>query len=149
MVLSGITGTPVATQIPEMPKVQPQLVEERKEEKAEKSMSTEQYVRNYFSDIPIMAEVSRCESSFRQTNTNGKVLRGLKNNKDVGVMQVNEYFHLQTAKKMNIDLHTLDGNLAYARHLYDKKGTRDWMPSSPCWSKSEKLAQRVGEKVYE
>ena len=93
----------------------------------------EQYVRTYFSDIPIMAEISRCESRFRQFNINGNVLRGEQNQQDIGIMQINEKFHLNTALKMDIDLYTLDGNLSYARKLYEKMGTKPWKYSKKCW----------------
>lgn len=93
----------------------------------------EQYVRIYFSDIPIMAEISECESRFRQFNIDGDVLRGEKNKRDVGVMQINEDFHLDTALEKELDLYTLEGNLAYARALYEKMGTKPWKHSKKCW----------------
>lgn len=135
LVFAGMTGTPVDAQVPIAPNTQPQVIERTKEE-VEKPVSTEAYVRNYFSDIPILAEVSRCESAFRQTDEKGNILRGKKNNKDVGVMQINEFYHSATAKKMGLDLHKMEDNLKYARYLYAKNGTKDWMPSSPCWSKT-------------
>lgn len=93
----------------------------------------EQYVRIYFSDIPIMAKISECESKFRQFNASGNVLRGEENRRDVGVMQINEDFHLDTALEMNIDLYTLEGNLSYARALYERFGTKPWKYSQKCW----------------
>ncbi len=141
MVFSGMTGTPVAAQVPEMPKTEPQVVEERKKDTIEKKINTEAYVRNYFSDIPLMIEISRCESGFRQTDEKGNVIRGLKNNKDVGAFQINEYYHSKTAEAMGIDLHTLEGNAKYARYLYEKEGAKPWMPSSKCWSKARDLAE--------
>ncbi|MFO0718947.1 MAG: hypothetical protein U0522_02885 [Candidatus Paceibacterota bacterium] len=146
LVLAGMTGTPVDSQVPLTPKTEPQVIERTKEE-TEKPVSTEAYVRNYFSDIPILAEVARCESQFRQTDTNGQVLRGKKNNKDVGVMQINEFYHADKAKKMGLDLHKMEDNLAYARHLYSKNGTRDWLPSSPCWAKTQNLAMRADDGI--
>jgi len=93
----------------------------------------EQYVRVYFSDIPIMTEIAECESNFRQFDHNGNVLRGEQNRRDVGVMQINEDFHLETALEMNIDLYTLEGNLSYGRALYEKYGTKPWKYSKKCW----------------
>jgi hypothetical protein len=142
LVFSGIIGNPVDSQIPMVAQAEPQIIEKTKEE-VEKPVSTEAYVRNYFSDIPILAEVSRCESGFRQLGKDGKVLRGIKNNKDVGVMQINEFYHSETAKKMGLDIHKLEDNLKYARYLYGKNGTRDWMPSSPCWAKAHTLAMNT------
>lgn len=93
-------------------------------------------VRAYFSDIPVMAEVSRCESHYRQYDATGNTFRGKVNNKDVGVMQINEYYHLKRAKKLGYDLYTVAGNLGYARLLYTEEGTEPWSSSSPCWGKT-------------
>lgn len=97
---------------------------------------TESTVRTYFADAPIMIEVARCESRFRHYDANGDVMRGIVNALDRGVMQINEHYHLETATKLGYDIHTLEGNLAYARHLYETQGTRPWISSSPCWGAS-------------
>jgi len=96
----------------------------------------EQYVRAYFSDIPVMAEIARCESHFRHYDENGNVLRGKENSRDVGVMQINEDYHLDTALESEIDLYTLEGNLRYARALYEKMGLDPWKYSKKCWGKT-------------
>ena len=100
---------------------------------ATQSISTESYVREYFKDIPILAEVSRCESTFRQYGDNGKPLIGKVNKSDIGVMQINTYYHGESADKLGYDLTTIDGNLGYARYLYGKYGTDPWSSSSKCW----------------
>ncbi len=117
------------------------LAPEKKEVRIEDYMpisnsdNVERFVNDYFSDIPIMAEVARCESQFRQYNSNGEVLRGRKNGYDRGVMQINTFYHGKTADKMDLDLHDIEDNVAYARYLYEKEGTKPWMASSPCWAK--------------
>ncbi len=94
-------------------------------------------VENYFADIPIMIRIAECESQFRQYNAStGEVLRGRVNSADRGVMQINEMYHGNTARKLGINLLTIDGNMAYARHLYNEQGTRPWISSSPCWGSS-------------
>ena len=100
------------------------------------AQTVEEYVRDYFADTPIMIEVARCESHFKQFDKDGSIHRGVVNDKDLGVMQVNEYYHGKTAAKLGLDLYTIQGNVAYAKYLYEKEGTRPWMSSSPCWSKS-------------
>ncbi|MCW9054771.1 MAG: hypothetical protein OQJ98_02205 [Candidatus Pacebacteria bacterium] len=97
------------------------------------SAYVEQYVRVYFSDIPEMAEVAQCESRFRQYDEDGNTLRGEENRRDVGVMQINEQYHLHDALEMGIDLYTLEGNLEYARHLYETMGLKPWKYSKKCW----------------
>lgn len=98
------------------------------------SPTVEKYVEDYWSDTPIMADVAWCESRFRQFGKDGDIFRGEINNQDVGVMQINEHYHLDTANKLGINLYTLEGNLEYARYLYDKQGTQPWSSSEKCWS---------------
>lgn len=95
------------------------------------SLST--YVQEYFKDTPIMAEIAWCESRFRHLNKEGEIFRGKVNKHDIGVMQINTLYHEEAAKKLGINLYTLEGNLAYARHLYETEGTRPWNSSKPCW----------------
>lgn len=147
MIVSGIVGTPANVQTATLPDTQPQVIEKTKTE-IEQPVTTESYVRNYFSDLPIMIEVARCESTFRQTDSKGNILRGKKNNKDVGVMQINEFYHKEKATSLGYDLYTIEGNTQYARYLYDKEGARPWIASSPCWSESRKLAEKSGP-IYE
>jgi hypothetical protein len=96
----------------------------------------EKYVRDHFADTPILAEIARCESTFRQFDKNGNVIRGLVDNDDIGLMQINERYHLDTAEKLGYDIHTLEGNMAYAKYLYGKSGSRPWNASKPCWEKT-------------
>ena len=101
----------------------------------ENPITLESYVRAYFAETPILAEVARCESSFRQVGSDGKALRGEVNKSDVGLMQVNEYYHGEKAETLGFDLETINGNLAYAKYLYDKEGTKPWSASKKCWGK--------------
>ncbi len=98
--------------------------------------NTEAAVREYFKDIPVMIQVARCESQFRQTLADGSVLRGVVDSADTGVMQINKRYHSAAATQMGLNLDDLYGNLAYARHLYENEGTRPWNASSPCWGKT-------------
>ncbi len=90
-------------------------------------------VAEYFKDNPIMVKISWCESRFRQYDKDGNLFRGIVNDRDIGVMQINTDYHSKTAERMGIDLTTIDGNMAYAKYLYDKQGTAPWNSSSPCW----------------
>lgn len=93
------------------------------------------YVREYFEDDPIMAEIAWCESRFRHLNKDGEIFRGVVNKSDIGVMQINTYYHGEKADELGIDLYSLYGNLAYAKYLYEKEGTVPWNSSKPCWGK--------------
>lgn len=98
-------------------------------------ITLESYVREYFIETPILAEIAKCESRFRQVGKDGEVLRGEVNNSDLGLLQVNEYYHGEKAQDLGFDLTTVNGNLAYAKYLYDKEGTQPWSASKKCWSK--------------
>ncbi|MBX4206448.1 hypothetical protein KW784_01545 [Candidatus Parcubacteria bacterium] len=97
--------------------------------------NVEKFLKDYFSDIPLLARIGACESHNRQYNSKGGVLRGEKNSYDRGVMQINLLYHEETADKMGLDLTKIDDNVAFARYLYEKYGAKPWMSSSPCWSK--------------
>jgi hypothetical protein len=89
-------------------------------------------------EIPaILKEIGRCESGNRQFEDDGSVLRGKVNPKDVGKFQINEYWHLETSKKMGIDIHTEEGNTVYALYLLKTQGTKPWDASAYCWKKKK------------
>jgi hypothetical protein len=96
--------------------------------------TTEQRVRQYFADIPVMISIARCESGFQQIDpVSGNVQRGVVNPSDLGVMQINEYYHSATADRLDLNLYKLEGNMAYARYLYKTQGTQPWSSSRACW----------------
>ncbi len=94
---------------------------------------TERAVRQYFSDIPALIEVARCESTFRHADADGNLIHGKVNKDDIGVMQINQYYHEESAQKLGYDIRTLYGNMAFGRYLYGKYGTEPWSASSKCW----------------
>ncbi len=84
----------------------------------------------------VMSMIAKCESvGYRQYDESGNVLRGKINPDDIGVFQINTYYHLESSKKMGLDIFTLQGNIAYAKYLYDTQGTRPWNWSKGCWGK--------------
>lgn len=105
-----------------------------------KILTTKAQVEIYFKDTPILAEIAFCESRSRQFDENGNVLRGVQNPQDVGVMQINEKYHLDTAQRLGINLYTLEGNMAYGKYLYNTQGTKPWNYSSGCWGKHREVA---------
>jgi hypothetical protein len=140
MVISSIAGIDSPVVVAEAPKLETTVVREttsKKDWEVEKIMSTEEYVKEYFKDIPIMIQIARCESTYRHLGKDGEVHRGKVNNKDVGVMQINEYYHLDTSREKDYDIYTIEGNTAYARDLYERQGTQPWSSSKPCWGKYE------------
>ena len=95
--------------------------------------SEEAIVRSYFRDLPIMAEIARCESNFRHTRADGSVLRGRIDPADTGVMQINRRYHEARATELELDLADIYHNMAYARYLYETQGTQPWSASANCW----------------
>ncbi len=141
MVLSTLAGTstPKVVELPKIEDSSYKIVKEISNKEIESLMSTENYVREYFKDIPIMIQVARCESTFRHLDEDGEIHRGRVNNADVGVMQINEFYHLDQAEKKNYNIYTIEGNTAYARDLYERQGTQPWKSSKPCWGKYENV----------
>lgn len=83
-----------------------------------------------------MIQVARCESTFRHTLADGSVLRGIVDNRDTGVMQINTYYHQARADQLELDLENIYDNMAYARYLYEKQGVQPWSASQPCWGRT-------------
>ncbi len=76
----------------------------------------------------VMVDIAQAESGFRQFNEDMSVFRGLENPADVGVMQVNEETWGKEAKKQNLDIYSLDGNLKMALWILTNspKGVGEW-----------------------
>lgn len=84
---------------------------------------------------PVLVEIMRCESGFRQFNEDGSVLRGNVNSQDVGAFQINEKYHLEESIKLGYDIYTTKGNLDYGIELYKRQGSQPWFWSKSCWGK--------------
>ncbi len=80
--------------------------------------TVEQYVRVYFADEPILAEIASCESQFRQFDKDGNVLKNSSGSSAIGLMQIMTSVHSDTADKLGLDPTTIQGNPAYAQYLY-------------------------------
>ncbi len=105
-------------------------------------------VRAYFADVPIMVEIARCESDFHMYDEFGNPLYGGTGGM-VGVFQEAAAIHNDAAKELGLNINTLDGNLAYARYLYEKQGLAPWYASAKCWSPIKTTLQQgsVGQQV--
>lgn len=84
-------------------------------------------VATYFPDNPTMMSVAKCESGFRQFSANGMPLRGGGGAGNIGIFQINEQAHAQFSQSLGFDIYTVEGNLGYAKYLYDKQGTKPWV----------------------
>lgn len=97
--------------------------------------NVERIVREKFSANPVMAEIARCESKFRQFTDAGNPLFGGMDGAMVGVFQIYYDLHADDAALLGMNLLTLEGNVEYAKHLFEKQGTSPWMSSFSCWGK--------------
>ena len=104
--------------------------------------AVEDYIKPEYADTPILIAIAQCESNFRQFNPDGTVVRGKVDSHDVGVMQINETYWLGKSKSLGDDIYTIEGNMDYAKYLYDKEGTDPWNSSAKCWSGSAPIAER-------
>lgn len=156
MIASNVTGFGVSSVPAAIPNViemkTPTLQSEQAEiqiksvEQTDDDLTIEEYVRNYFSDIPVMIEIAKCESRFRQSDEEGNVLRGEQNTLDRGVMQINEFYHNENSEKLGYDIMTLKGNTSYARALFEKYGVKPWSSSYKCWGKTTAYAEYKKQK---
>lgn len=97
------------------------------------SSEIEAIKRVFGDDSDAMYQVALCESGASQFTASGSVVRNPKT-PDVGAFQVNVEYHGEAAKRLGLDLYSVDGNVAYAKVLFDRNGLRDWSASKHCWS---------------
>lgn len=107
----------------------------RRSEDVLTSKEIKQKVRDYFRDIPLMVKIIECESTNRHF-VEGKILRGELEPNDIGIAQINLNFHLKESYALGLDPFDFEDNLLYARHLYEKNGSRPWKASRSCWGKT-------------
>jgi hypothetical protein len=95
------------------------------------------YVKQQYAGDPILVNIAACESTFRQYDAKtGDVLHGKVDSQDIGVMQINQKYQGDKAASMGFNIDTVEGNVAYAKYLYETQGAAPWSASSQCWSKS-------------
>lgn len=86
-----------------------------------------------FGTSTVMARIAFCESTDRQFYDDGEVLKGEKDSDDRGLFQINQVYHLKESESLIMDTATVDGNIEYAKFLYQTQGTAPWKASSKCW----------------
>ena len=79
-----------------------------------------------------MIAIAKCESEFTQFNALGTVLQGGYKNRMIGLYQIAP-LHIPDATALGLNVKTTEGNMAFARHLYEQSGTRPWLASKWCW----------------
>ena len=84
-------------------------------------------------DKETAVRIANCEGGLRQFNSDGSVLKGFVNPKDIGIFQINEMYHLKNAISLGFDIYTPQGNVDYAIDLMSKEGFTPWKWSETCW----------------
>lgn len=90
-------------------------------------------LEQFFDEAPEMVAIAECESGLRQFTAGGNVLRGGLGNQMIGLFQLHEKYHRSAAQVLGLNIETLFGNIAYAKHLFQRKGSAPWISSAPCW----------------
>lgn len=78
---------------------------------------------------PILKKICDAESSGKQFNADGSVLRGVIDKSDIGICQINERYNNDEARRLGYDIYTEQGNKAFALHLFNTRGTQPWEAS--------------------
>jgi len=65
--------------------------------------------------------------------SDGSVLTGIINPRDIGICQINLDYHEKAAVDKGLDLFKERDNIKYAHYLYETEGNRPWTWSSSCW----------------
>lgn len=90
-------------------------------------------IESIFGKDSEMLQIADCESSTRQFSASGEVLRGGSGNKYIGIFQIGEFWK-QKAESMGMDIYTIDGNIAFAKFLYDEEIIKR---GEPLWTQWE------------
>lgn len=90
-------------------------------------------IRETFPEQPdLMVKIAKCEG-VKDGKLDPTVISPTN---DHGIFQINQYAHGKRLKELQIDPLTVEGNLKYARMLYESNGTNDWyMSKDKCWGK--------------
>ncbi len=129
-VIPAMSTTTVATTTPAIPPAAPVPPVRNVHNAAD----VERQVRAAFAGIPVMADIARCESRFRQFADSGNVFRGGTDNQMIGIFQIYSSVHRAFALSLGMDIDTIEGNIRYARYLYDRERTNPWVDSISCWN---------------
>lgn len=98
------------------------------------ALSSEAVVKRQFAKEPVLISIAKCESGMRQFDEFGRVLKNPRSSA-TGVMQIMASVHRRSAMRLGYDIYTLEGNLGYAKKLYQREGTKPWNASRHCWGK--------------
>jgi len=94
------------------------------------------YSNEYSVDEVLVRKIIKCESSMYGGAINhNKDSQGNIWSTDFGLLQVNDYFHEATMKRLGLDIRNQDDSLRYGFILLSTQGTKPWSASKFCWNK--------------
>lgn len=90
-----------------------------------------------FEGYPLLKKICECESGLTHYINEEKqvVLRGRVNRYDIGICQINEQYHRESIARTGYNIYTPEGNIRFAKLLYNKQGSKPWVWSKGCWGK--------------
>lgn len=106
-------------------------------------------IKEHFPSVPVMLDIARCESNMRQFYGKDLPLAGGTGGNMIGLFQINAPVHAEYALSLGMDIYTLEGNVAYAKLLYENEGTRPWRSSSKCWGSEAAEIARLKALIAE
>jgi hypothetical protein len=88
----------------------------------------ESLIRDYFPDAPIMVKVAQGESGLKHWHNDGRVVRGIVDKDDTGLMQINNRYWGEEAARLGLDYeNSIVDNVRMARHIMDTQGITAWV----------------------
>lgn len=91
--------------------------------------------------LPPLIPICACESAGRPDaipqhyDTEGNVLRGIINPRDIGMCQISQTYWGEVAIELEYDIFTEEGNILMANYIFEKHGSDPWKWSRHCWNK--------------
>ena len=82
-------------------------------------------------DDEVLEKIAWCESHLQQFNADGTVLKSHYGTPDYGIFQINDV-HFEEAERLDMDVMTIEGNIAFGKYLYGREGARPWSASHEC-----------------
>lgn len=92
----------------------------------------------YGQDTNLAREIIRCESRFDENARNDNYdKKGIYWSSDWGYWQINDYWHVEDAKKLGLDvINNWEDNLEYGFIILKRDGAMaHWSASAHCWNK--------------
>ena len=90
----------------------------------------ERLARKYHQSVKVAKAIIHCESKGKQSARNYQAVVGV----DIGMWQLNSYYHSKSAARMGFDIYKSADNLEYGFVLLSEQGLLPWSASKYCWS---------------